>query len=647
MVKFSGANQAKAVPLLGGGRLISIEWDAGDPSGMGPALPVWCDLRTADDAKILTDSVARHLAEQGFSGLVGMCTTWYDPIKTIQAKTLPWQKAIERARAKGLRDIYPIWFFGDRNGTWNPRNPEVHNERISDWYDEANWQWVFKNLNATLDFAKALRARGIFFDIESYGDTCLNMESPMNKNHPDIKEKAFERGRQCATLILNKLPNAEILVIPAYYLFGGGYGEKRELATPFIQGIADVLATRQSEKGPGGLFLGSEGTYGPIRPMTVSNITSHANELETRIKQNLSSVFPVHKDYAQSRIRLTPGVWPLGDYLGDEEGPLEVRINPGDYANQLLVYEKKNLPVIWVYNQAWPWFTSTWQAYANSHRRLRKATQYKVYRVDPQGNPAPVTQTPLLHSRFSETENNAKYLVRAHRPAGPEDANNNIITPKELTGVADDFTGPLGSWWTITAKPKDGALCRTANGRLFITLRGSPAGDQQVVVGFNRQKFTRGSVRLSLEGYQPKGTDYPAGVGLRLYADEKHWVLVERVTSQPAKWEPKPGENRQYPNGFRLRWRNGEQAEQSKIIGWFNWGQSGELGLDWNPDKVTWHVDSFNSSDSMAIKLPPCQVEIIAWSRKSCGLTAIVDDFILTGEDIKKGILSDNLFKIR
>ncbi len=47
-LSFAGVSGGWAVPLIGGGELVQLEWNAADPAGEGPALALFSQLRSKE-----------------------------------------------------------------------------------------------------------------------------------------------------------------------------------------------------------------------------------------------------------------------------------------------------------------------------------------------------------------------------------------------------------------------------------------------------------------------------------------------------------------------------------------------------------------------------------------------------------------------
>ncbi len=628
---FDGVRRGWAVPLMNGGELVHLEWDAADPTGQGEPLVAWCHLRSRDDADRFDERRAAMLAEQGFSVFIAACVTWYDAQKSIDEKTEPWKQAMARARRKGLRDNWISHQMLSRNGHWNPHNPKLPSQP-TDLFDDKVWEDVAANLRATIRFAKQLEARGLAIDIESYGETPL--ATGTWKDRPEEAAiMALRRGEQMANAMLDEWPGIEVMVLPAYYFWDGHRKVVgRRFAEPFSVGMTRAFARRQSPDGPGGIYPASEFTYGPAGDMSPEACLGRVDWVLEGLDGALTSVATEHPDYYEHRVRLASGVWPVGDYLRDEGADLnDRRYSPLKYWNMLEASRARRPSLVWIYNQNYAWFTSAWDEYAQMNRRFRQATRYRVYAARAQTRDSeavvPVVSTPRLHARFSAAGTGLAYGVRASKPSGPEDRNPVVLKPRRLDGIADDFSDGMGPGWTVSSNPpKQMPNQQRGVDTLDFFM---PAKDTltEIAVGLDGPRRTSGSARLTIRSFQLSGHDSPGGVGLRLYADENHWVIFARTARLPSDHD---GKDHAVTN-VGLRWKSGDK--DGKSGGFYNFGPGGEIGLDWNGPEgtLTWHTEGATSgTGTVEIAMPPFQVQIYAWTKKGGALIADVDDFILT-----------------
>lgn len=500
------------------------------------------------------------MAEQGFSGLMIGCIAWYDALKTIQDKREPWK----RARLKGLHDNWIFYNMFGKNGEWNDHNPKLSSQP-ADWFDDDLFNSMADNMRMTVRFAKQVQSRGLAVDIESYGNTPLATK-PWADRPAAATEKAHQRGRELAQVMIKEFPDIELLVLPAYYAWNGlreVIGVRR-YAEPFILGMAELFAQRQSLKGRGEFLPASEFTYGPVGDMNAESCLGRVDWILQQLQGPFASFAKQHPNYYKQRIHLAPGVWPGGDYLGDEGSDGQNRrYSPQDHRNMLSACRQRGVPVVWVYGQNWAWYTSAWREYAEVHQRFRSATQYNVYEVGRKSNNRIVT-TPSLHVRFSSADPDRNFLVRAAQPADPEDANEVPFQPRSVKGLADDFDDAdgLGPRWLISSSPQGQAPSKPSGSKaLSFSIRKSDQERTDIRVSLDDRPRTQGSAWLTARSFRQQDENNLTGVGLRIFSDENHWALLERSG-----------------NGFRLRWRNGNQ-QKTKGVGYINNGPGGEFGL--------------------------------------------------------------------
>ena len=613
---FSGVQSGWAIPLVRGGELVELEWNAAAPSGDGPSLIHHSHLRSKEDAAKLDERIATRIAGYGFSGLSIGCIAWYDALETIEAKRGPWLEALTRARRKGLRDNFISYHMFYKNGEWNAHNPTVPSQP-SDWFDHEVWEHIYSNMRATARFAREAKAHGIALDIESYGFTPLS-PAQWKDRADEARRMAQRRGSELAEAMLAEFPEMKLMVLPAYYIWGGLpklIGD-RSYAEPFVLAIAETFAQRQSPDGPGGFLPASEFTYGPVGDMTVDSCLGRIDWVIENLERPLASFAKRYPEYYRARVQLAPGIWPLGDYQKDEGGGTDDRrYAPEEHRNMLEAYRQRGARVIWAYGQNWAWYTSAWDAYAEVNHRFRESARYHVYRGGGAQKSELVTTTHKLSARFSAHAVGDEYLVRTTRPEGEKEGQSERFKPRRVDGVADDFATGVGDHWTIASDPpRRGPNRQFGSTSLEFIIRKSN-DPTQISMSFKGAPRTSGSAWLTIRSLRRRGGNDLSGIGLRLYADENHWAHLTRTAT-----------------GFRLRWKSGEK-EGKAGAGFDNNGAGGEFGVEWNTDAgtVTWHVEGIpGKTGTVEVDLPPCQVQIYAWAEPNAELRTTVDDFILT-----------------
>ena len=604
--KADGLNlQGKAVRNLSGGYIVELQWDAAGLPDVESTYPrVLCFGAERMPGDIDSDRFAARVAQTGWEGLIALEVNWWEPPKAIKARTPELKAAIDRLKRKGVSENFLGCLLTSFNGRDNrpPANP-AFGPKTPQWHEEEMWKSLVQYFRALGKCAKETGAKGVQLDIEEYQQSLFHRHHHETGEEyytdvPDIVGLVRKRGQQAAKAMLEAYPDMDLIILPLHYLwmekFPHPTDNMPELAVPFCEGILTTFAETQKNLPNGGVYFGSEWTYAwgggsnyfgyDMSPEGCRKTTDKEYQGMREMMGGLARKYPQYTDYFNKRVSLAAGVWPLGDYLGDEGGPNDIRHSPEQFQNMINAVVERCPRYIWIYTQSRLWYFQNWDDYYNTLHKVHKRPEYFVYRLDSNSDKRRmITRTGGLSHTFSVPDSEiGQYQLKATFEGREVPGAVGKLRPAmKKSAVGDDFSAEqLHQDWEVrqinqgsdaesgisvsVARPWDPSLVKTSQGRLRFS--GTASADEVgVAARLKSRKWKDGSVvSFDLGGYQSDGDPIGGKAMITLFADDEHWFRVERSYDKVSpRWIP---EEKRYNNGLFYSLKDGPRAEASEFV---------------------------------------------------------------------------------